>query len=108
MPVPPVSILILLVFAGAVWVLARALFPNVDLSEIAARVTGRQGVEASEKSGLVDALRPAQTTAKGGMRTRLASGNRRTPPRKLANTSELADKRKELARILTAKNQPTV
>ena len=28
--------------------------------------------------------------------------------RKLANTSELADKRKELARILTAKNQPTV
>ena len=27
--------------------------------------------------------------------------------RKLANTSELADKRKELARILTAMNQPT-
>ena len=27
--------------------------------------------------------------------------------RKLANTSELAEKRKELARILTAKNQPT-
>lgn len=68
MPVPPVSIVILLVFAGAVWVLARALFPNVDLSEIAARVTGRKGVETSEKSVLVDALRPAWGPLTSSMR----------------------------------------
>ncbi len=67
MSVPPVSIFLMLVFAGAVWVLARAVFPQMDLSEIAARVRGRPGVEAGEKSVLVDALRPAWSPLSGFM-----------------------------------------
>ena len=59
MPVPPASLLILALFGASVFVLARALFPELDLSEIAARVRGSRGVESDEKAVLVDALRPA-------------------------------------------------
>lgn len=59
MPVPPVSLLILALFGASVFVLGRALFPSMDLSEIAARVRGRRGVETDERAVLVDALRPA-------------------------------------------------
>ena len=59
MPVPFVSVLILALFGASTFVLARALFPELDLSEIAARVRGSRGVESDEKAVLVDALRPA-------------------------------------------------
>jgi len=59
MPVPFVSVLILALFGASTFVLARALFPELDLSQIAARVRGSRGVESDEKAVLVDALRPA-------------------------------------------------
>jgi tight adherence protein C len=58
MPIPFVSILLLLVFAGAIWVLARAVFPDVERAEIERRVGATSGVEAGDKAVLVDALEP--------------------------------------------------
>lgn len=58
MPIPFVSILLLLVFAAAVWVMARGIFPDASRAEIERRVGATVGVEAGEKAVLVDALQP--------------------------------------------------
>jgi tight adherence protein C len=59
MPVPPLSIVLLLVFAAAVYALARTVFPDTDRSELEKRLGGERGVEANDQAVLVDAFRPA-------------------------------------------------
>ena len=56
---PPLSIVLLLVFAAAVYALARTVFPDTDRSELEKRLGGERGVEANDQAVLVDAFRPA-------------------------------------------------
>ncbi len=56
LPIP--SIVLLLLFGAAVWVVARALFPDMDRDELERRLGGVRGVEANDQAVLVDAFRP--------------------------------------------------
>lgn len=58
MPVPPLSLLLLLLFLGAVYTMVRTLFPDIDRRELDRRVGGLRGVEGPDQAVLVDALRP--------------------------------------------------
>lgn len=58
MPVPLLSVLLLLAFGAAVFVMIRALFPDIDRRELERRVGGLRGVEGPDQAVLVDALRP--------------------------------------------------
>lgn len=58
MPIPPLSLLLLLVFGGAVWVMVRALFPDIDRKELERRVGAMRGVDGPDQAVLVDSMRP--------------------------------------------------
>lgn len=56
LPLP--SLLLLVLFAGAVFVVMRAIFPDTDRNELERRLGGESGVEAVDQAVLVDAFRP--------------------------------------------------
>ncbi|MDP2305951.1 MAG: type II secretion system F family protein [Pseudomonadota bacterium] len=56
LPLP--SLLLLVLFAGAVFVVMRAIFPDTDRKELERRLGGERGVEAVDQAVLVDAFRP--------------------------------------------------
>ncbi|MDP2311258.1 MAG: type II secretion system F family protein [Pseudomonadota bacterium] len=56
--IPFPSLLILTVFAGAVFVVMRAIFPDSDRKELERRLGGERGVETADQAVLVDAFRP--------------------------------------------------
>lgn len=58
MPVPVVSLVLLAVFAAAVFVVMRAVFPDTDRKELERRLGGERGVETTDQAVLVDAFRP--------------------------------------------------
>ena len=58
MPLTLVSLLLLLVTGVAVFVIARAVFPDTDRSELERRLGGERGVETTDQAVLVDAFRP--------------------------------------------------
>lgn len=58
MLLPPLSILILVVFGAAVFVVMRAVFPDADRQELERRLGGERGVEGADQAVLVDAFRP--------------------------------------------------
>lgn len=58
MPLTLISLLLLLVTGVAVFVVARAVFPDTDRSELERRLGGERGVETTDQAVLVDAFRP--------------------------------------------------
>lgn len=58
MSVPALSLLLLVTFGAAVWVMVRALFPDIDRKELERRVGTARGVEGADQAVLVDAMRP--------------------------------------------------
>jgi tight adherence protein C len=58
MLVPPLSILLLTVFAAAAFVVMRAVFPDQDRKELERRLGGERGVDSTDQAVLVDAFRP--------------------------------------------------
>lgn len=56
--VPLPSLLLLAVFAGAMFVVTRAIFPDSERKELERRLEGERGVESVDQAVLVDALRP--------------------------------------------------
>jgi tight adherence protein C len=58
MLIPIPSLILLLVFASAVYVVMRAVFPDMDRKELERRLGGERGVETTDQAVLVDAFRP--------------------------------------------------
>ncbi len=56
--VPLPSLFLLALFATAVFVVMRAIFPDTDRKELERRLGGERGVEAADQAVLVDAFRP--------------------------------------------------